>query len=97
MTVTTKPPSEFFDDLLEQVRHGTVSRIGPGPGDVQKPSGPDVVLIEGSPSFHDPAEVDADLLEDVDAERVSLDEALRQEIPPCIHCYSDWIRGEFDV
>lgn len=69
---------------------GVVSRTGPDPHDVHRPTGPDVVLLESSPTFHKPARLD-DLDVDVeDADRVPLAEALRREIPPCPHCFEDW-------
>lgn len=56
------------------------------PGD-PSPSGPEVLVLDESPTFHAPADMD-----DVDGKRIPLSEALRNEIPPCRHCFPGWSR-----
>jgi hypothetical protein len=65
----------------------TAATSTPATPEDPSPTGPDVLVLDESPSFHDPADVD-----DVDGERIPLSEALREEIPPCRHCFPGWGR-----
>jgi hypothetical protein len=67
--------------------HGAVANAGPGDPPRPEQGPPEVVVLEDSPSYHDPA-VDA-----VDGgEKLALWEARRRDIPPCPHCFPGWGR-----
>lgn len=80
-TVTESGPTE-------NSTHGAAIAVtGPSGPQGSAPSAPEVLVVDASPTFHDPSSLD-----DVDGERIPLTEALKRGIDPCPYCYPGWSR-----